>query len=123
MDKAQSELLQDLCGECSGCSTKPRTIDSLCSNPLEKYIYRKALNHRPDRPEVDKELQEILQNFLVGNIRTVSDACMAIEQAGYRKPPKEKLYEQFPIKKKYRIVSPTSELYRSTNKPPLLSRL
>ncbi len=30
-----------------------------------------------------EELREILQNFLVGNIRTVEDAVLAIKQAGW----------------------------------------
>ena len=33
----------------------------------------------------EQELREILNNFLVGNIRTVEDAVLAIEKAGYMK--------------------------------------
>lgn len=37
-----SKLLQELCGGCLGCSTMPTSIEQLCDNPLEKYLYRKC---------------------------------------------------------------------------------
>jgi len=38
----EQELLQELCGGCNGCSTRPVSIGGLCSNPLEKYVGAKA---------------------------------------------------------------------------------
>jgi len=35
-------FLEELCGECGGCSEIPTSIERLCSNPLEKYLYRKG---------------------------------------------------------------------------------
>jgi len=36
-------FLEELCGECGGCSEMPTSIEDLCSNPLEKYVYRMCL--------------------------------------------------------------------------------
>ena len=33
-------FLRELCEECGGCSEMPTSIEDLCSNPLEKYLYR-----------------------------------------------------------------------------------
>ena len=33
-------FLRELCEECGGCSGMPISIEDLCSNPLEKYLYR-----------------------------------------------------------------------------------
>jgi len=33
-------FLEELCGGCGGCSEMPARIEDLCSNPLEKYLYR-----------------------------------------------------------------------------------
>jgi len=35
-------FLRELCEECGGCSEMPTSIEDLCSNPLEKYLYRKG---------------------------------------------------------------------------------
>ncbi len=37
-------------------------------------------------------------------------------QEKIKEPPKDKLYEQFPIRKKYRVASPTTEPYEATDK-------
>ena len=35
-------IIIELCSECGGCSKTPTTIDQLCTNPIEKYLYRKG---------------------------------------------------------------------------------
>ena len=44
----ERELLQELCGDCNGCSAKPMSIDELCSNPLEKYAYAKSSTYQTE---------------------------------------------------------------------------
>ena len=36
----EQELLIELCGNCGGCQPKPTNLASICSNPIEKYLYR-----------------------------------------------------------------------------------
>ena len=36
----EKTLLREICDGCAGCSLPPQRIEDLCSNPLEKYLYR-----------------------------------------------------------------------------------
>ncbi len=36
----EKNIVRELCGGCLGCSTRPNSMDGLCSNPIEKYVAR-----------------------------------------------------------------------------------
>jgi len=65
----EKELLQEICSECNGCTLPPQHINDLCSNPLEKYLFRKG-SFQPIETNIESYFKGRRDGIIIGSYQT-----------------------------------------------------